>query len=192
MDYDLYLTELEDELYKLHKKLREVGSSLTIISERMLDTDINAANAVGFIRDIAYFEGYNSGLRNEVIQIHDVLHNLIKSCVLTGGQVHIANMLLGDCEQLDDNTEFYSDRINFLMSNVMGFVNIKQNKIIQVFSVASVALLPPTLVASVYGMNLAFPEFALLGSLAYPYVVALMVLSALVPMAIFWRKGWLN
>ena len=192
MDYDAYLRELELELVILHHKLKDVGLKLTSISERMLDTDITATNAVGFIRDIAYFEGYNSNLRNDIIGIHDALHNLIKGRVLNGGQVQDAQLLLEDCEQLDDNTEFYSDRINFLMNNVMGFVNIKQNKIIQVFSVASVALLPPTLVASVYGMNLAFPEFALLGNLAYPYVVAMMLLSAVVPMVIFWRKGWLK
>jgi magnesium transporter len=54
------------------------------------------------------------------------------------------------------------------MDATVGFINISQNKIIKIFSVASVALLPPTLVASIYGMNLQFPEFAILGSLAYP------------------------
>ena len=192
MDYGLYLKELEGDLVILHKNLKEVGDKLTNISERMLDDEITATNAVGYIRDIAYFEAYNSSLRNEIIKIHDVLHSLLKSRVLDGGQVHDATMLLGDCEQLDDNTEFYSDRINFLMSNVMGFVNIKQNKIIQIFSVVSVALLPPTLIASVYSMNIPFPEFALLGGLAYPYVVVMMLLVTAIPLFIFWRKGWLK
>jgi magnesium transporter len=58
--------------------------------------------------------------------------------------------------------------------------------------VASVALLPPTLVASIYGMNLQFPEFAFLGQLAYPYVVTLMFLSAAVPMAYCYKKGWMS
>jgi magnesium transporter len=78
------------------------------------------------------------------------------------------------------------------MDATVGFININQNKIIKIFSVASVALLPPTLVASVYGMNLKFPEFEFLGGLAYPYTVSLMIASALVPMWYFYKRGWLR
>ena len=78
------------------------------------------------------------------------------------------------------------------MDATVGFININQNKIIKIFSVASVALLPPTLIASIYGMNLKFPELEFLGSAAYPYVVVLMIASALVPMLYFRRRGWLK
>jgi magnesium transporter len=84
------------------------------------------------------------------------------------------------------------DKINFLMDATVGFININQNKIIKIFSVASVALLPPTLIASIYGMNLSFPEFQVLGTAAYPYVLVLMVASALVPMWYFRKRGWLK
>ena len=57
---------------------------------------------------------------------------------------------------------------------------------------ASVALLPPTLVASVYGMNQRFPELVWLGDWGYPYTVAMMVASALLPMWYFHRRGWLS
>ena len=57
---------------------------------------------------------------------------------------------------------------------------------------ASVALLPPTLIASIYGMNMQIPEVAALGSAAYPYVITLMVASALVPMWYFRKRGWLQ
>ncbi|RYF75907.1 MAG: magnesium transporter CorA, partial [Comamonadaceae bacterium] len=59
-------------------------------------------------------------------------------------------------------------------------------------SVASVALLPPTLIASIYGMNMQIPEVAALGGAAYPYVLVLMALSALGPMWYFRRRGWLK
>jgi magnesium transporter len=78
------------------------------------------------------------------------------------------------------------------MDATVGFININQNKIIKIFSVASVALLPPTLIASIYGMNLNFPELKFLGDASYPYVVVLMVASALVPMLYFRRRGWLR
>src|SRR5256885_11435150 len=92
-----------------------------------------------------------------------------------------ARQILRDIESLDSHTAFLFDKINFLMDATVGFINISQNKIIKIFSVASVALLPPTLVASIYGMNLHFPEFDFLGPWAYPYVVGVMFLSAAVP-----------
>ena len=83
------------------------------------------------------------------------------------------------------------DKINFLMDATVGFININQNKIIKIFSVASVALLPPTLIASIYGMNFDFmPE--LRQGWGYPMSLALMVLSALVPMWYFRKRGWLK
>ncbi len=70
-------------------------------------------------------------------------------------------------------------------------MNINQNKIIKIFSVASVALLPPTLIASVYGMNFRFmPELE--WKYGYVYVLLLMVASAVGPMMYFRRRGWLK
>ncbi|MFN0000053.1 MAG: CorA family divalent cation transporter, partial [Burkholderiaceae bacterium] len=78
-----------------------------------------------------------------------------------------------------------------LMDATVGFININQNKIIKIFSVASVALLPPTLIASLYGMNFRFmPELE--WSLGYPYALSLMAASAIVPMWYFRRRGWLK
>jgi magnesium transporter len=73
----------------------------------------------------------------------------------------------------------------------VGFININQNKIIKIFSVASVALLPPTLIASVYGMNFArMPELA--WPWGYPFALGLMALSVAAPIIYFRRKGWLR
>jgi len=77
------------------------------------------------------------------------------------------------------------------MDATVGFININQNKIIKIFSVASVALLPPTLIASIYGMNFKFmPELD--WAMGYPYALGLMAASALVPMLYFRRRGWLK
>jgi magnesium transporter len=76
------------------------------------------------------------------------------------------------------------------MNATVGFININQNKIIKLFSVASVALLPPTLIASVYGMNFqAMPE--LQWRFGYPFALALMAASVVAPFWFFRRKGWL-
>lgn len=182
------LAILSEQLEALHRDLQELEEKLTKTSNEMLE----AENAVVFIKTIAEYEIQNSTIRGKILDIHNKLHHLRKNRMLTAGETYDVDMLLEDCNQLDATTEFYSDRISFLMTSIMGFIGIKQNKIIQVFSVASVALLPPTLVASVYSMNLPFPEILALGAYAYPYTVAVMVLSAVVPMFIFWRKGWLK
>ena len=77
------------------------------------------------------------------------------------------------------------------MDATVGFININQNKIIKIFSVASVAFLPPTLIASIYGMNFRIlPE--LNWSFGYPFALALMVASAVTPFWYFRRRGWLR
>jgi magnesium transporter len=77
------------------------------------------------------------------------------------------------------------------MDATVGFININQNKIIKIFSVASVALLPPTLIASLYGMNFRFmPE--LQWQWGSPFALTLMIGSALLPMWYFRQRGWLR
>ena len=116
---------------------------------------------------------------------------MIRSTMLTGAQFDEARQILRDIDSLNSHTAFLFDKINFLMDATVGFININQNKIIKIFSVASVALLPPTLIASIYGMNFKYlPE--LNWSLGYPYALVLMVASALVPMWYFRKRGWLK
>jgi magnesium transporter len=116
---------------------------------------------------------------------------MMRSKMLNAEQFEEARQILRDIDSLDSHTAFLFDKINFLMDATVGFININQNKIIKIFSVASVALLPPTLIASVYGMNFKLmPELD--WSLGYPYAIALMVASAVVPMWYFRKRGWLK
>jgi magnesium transporter len=89
-----------------------------------------------------------------------------------------------------EHASFLSNKANFLLDAVLGIINIDQNGIIKTFTVASVALMPPTLVASIYGMNFAhMPELG--WNLGYPLALLLMVCSAVLPILYFRRKGWL-
>jgi magnesium transporter len=117
---------------------------------------------------------------------------MMRSKMLNAEQFEEARQILRDIDSLDSHTGFLFDKINFLMDATVGFININQNKIIKIFSVASVALLPPTLIASIYGMNFKgyFPELE--WAYGYPYALALMMASALVPMWYFRRRGWLK
>jgi magnesium transporter len=95
-----------------------------------------------------------------------------------------------DVQSLADHLTYLNARINFLLDASLGLVSIEQNQIIKLFSVAAVALLPPTLVASIYGMNFRhMPELE--WTWGYPFALLIMLLSALVPFLYFRRKGWL-
>jgi magnesium transporter len=95
-----------------------------------------------------------------------------------------------DVASLIDHSGFLATNISFLLDASLGLINIEQNAIIKIFSVAAVVFLPPTLVASIYGMNFDhMPELRWLAG--YPYALALMVMSAVLPYLFFKRKGWL-
>jgi magnesium transporter len=116
---------------------------------------------------------------------------LMRGRLLNSEQFEEARQILRDIESLDGHTSFLFDKINFLMDATVGFININQNKIIKIFSVASVAFLPPTLIASVYGMNFEFlPE--LHWHFGYGWSLALMVISAIAPFLYFRHRGWLK
>ena len=101
-----------------------------------------------------------------------------------------SKLIQRDVVSLAEHSAFMSQKINFLLDATMGLINLEQNQIIKIFSVAAVALLPPTLIASNYGMNFDhMPELHWL--FGYPFATVLMVLSALLPYLYFKRRGWL-
>ncbi|MDO2948884.1 magnesium/cobalt transporter CorA [Aeromonas simiae] len=98
--------------------------------------------------------------------------------------------MLHDVESLLPHTQFIFDKINFQLEAAMGVTNLEQNKVIKIFSVAAVVFLPPTLIASIYGMNFAHME-ELAWDYGYPMSLGLMMLSAFGTYFFFKRKGWL-
>jgi magnesium transporter len=95
-----------------------------------------------------------------------------------------------DLSALGDYAGFLSTKVSFLLDATLGLINNEQNLIIKIVSVAAVVFGPPTLVASIYGMNFEhMPE--LKWASGYPWALALMVLSAVLPYWFFKRKGWL-
>ncbi len=97
--------------------------------------------------------------------------------------------LLKDVTSLSDYAHFLSGETSFLLDATLGMINIEQNDIIKIFSIGSIIFLPPTLIASMYGMNFhVIPELS--WALGYPYAIGLMALSALVPYKYFKRRKW--
>jgi len=101
-----------------------------------------------------------------------------------------AKLLYRDVVALSDQVTFLSNKVNFLLDATLGLINLQQNQIIKIFSVAAVVFLPPTLVASVYGMNFKLmPELRM--EYGYPFAIGLMIVSAVLPYLYFKRRGWL-
>jgi magnesium transporter len=98
--------------------------------------------------------------------------------------------LMRDVRSLVEHAQMLNGKAQFLLDAVLGMINVEQTGIIKTFSVVSVALMPPTLIASIYGMNFELmPE--LKWEIGYPLSLFLMVVSAILPVLYFRRKGWL-
>ncbi|WP_439273346.1 magnesium/cobalt transporter CorA [Pseudochrobactrum sp. HB0163] len=95
-----------------------------------------------------------------------------------------------DTQSLENYVDFLSNKINFLLDTIVGLISVEQNAIIKIFSVAAVGFMPPTLIASIYGMNFSFmPELS--EKWGYPAALIVMIISALIPLYYFRKKGWL-
>ncbi len=103
---------------------------------------------------------------------------------------HHLRTVAGDLTSLGDHASFLSSKVAFLLDATLGLISNEQNRIINVLSVVAVVFGPPTLIAGIYGMNFQFmPE--LKWPLGYPFALALMVASAVLPYWYFKRRGWL-
>lgn len=171
--------------------LENIYDELEKVSKQVLAGDVTDTRAGEVLGAIARQEDLNGRIRRNVMDTRRAVSFMMRSKMLNSNQFEEARQILRDIESLDSHTAFLFDKINFLMDATVGFININQNKIIKIFSVASVALLPPTLIASVYGMNFQhMPELA--KEWGYPYALLLMLASALGPMWYFRKRGWLK
>ncbi|NML74633.1 magnesium transporter CorA family protein [Rhizobium sp. S-51] len=102
----------------------------------------------------------------------------------------LCGIVAHDIQSLSEHAAFVSNNITFLLDASLGLINVEQNAIIKIFSIASVVFLPPTLVASIYGMNFHFmPELE--WTFGYGFALVAMLLSAVIPFLFFRWKGWL-
>ena len=104
----------------------------------------------------------------------------IENAILTKEARQQIKVLQRDVSSLSDHDLFLSTKVGFLLDATLGLINLEQNQIIKIFSIAAVVLLPPTLVASIYGMNFDFmPE--LQWHFGYPFALCLMIVSGVLP-----------
>lgn len=188
---ELLLNMFDTDIEYSADTLETIYDELEGASKRVLAGIVNDAEAVEVLGSIARHEDLNGRIRRNVMDTRRAVSFMMRSKMLDAEQFEIARQILRDIESIDNHTAFLFEKINFLLDATVGFVNINQNKIIKIFSVASVCLLPPTMVASLYGMNFThMPELE--WKYGYIYSLLLMVGSAVLPMWYFGRKGWLK
>ena len=188
---DVLLSLFDTDAEYCADTVEEIYDDLERISVKVLSGHVTDAIASEVLAAIARHEDMSGRIRRNMMDTRRALSFMMRTRMLSAEQFEDARQIMRDLDSLDSHTAFMFDKINFLMDATIGFININQNKIIKIFSVASVSLLPPTLVASSYGMNFRFmPELD--WSYGYPFAIALMVLSAVVPMVYFRKRGWLR
>ncbi|MCA0177752.1 MAG: magnesium/cobalt transporter CorA [Proteobacteria bacterium] len=195
-----YVSDAKDVLLGLYDAdaeysadaLEGIYDHLDRVSARVLQEEkMDDATASEVLSAIAHEEDLNGRIRRNVMDTRRAVSFMMRSRMLSADQFEEARQIMRDIDSLDSHTAFLFDKINFLMDATVGFININQNKIIKLFSVASVALLPPTLIASIYGMNFKYmPELE--WQLGYPFALGLMLVSVATPFIYFYRKGWLG
>lgn len=142
------------------------------------------------IDDLSKQDDLNGKVRLCLMDGQRDLNFLLRRGRLTEENCNNSNEMLEDIKTLLTHNAFLSERIDFLLNAALGFINIEQNKIIKIFSIAAVVLMPPTVIASIFGMNFHFmPE--LTWRWGYPLSLLLMILAGLSPYIYFKRKGWL-
>ncbi len=129
-------------------------------------------------------------IRQNIMDKQRVVSNMMKCNFFPVDLRPRLTLIIKDINSLFEYTRFGFDRLDYLQDTFLGLVNLQQNKIIKIFTVVSVIFMPPTLIASVYGMNFkSMPELD--WKYGYPFSVVLMIAFSGIVLIYFRRKKWL-
>jgi magnesium transporter len=129
-------------------------------------------------------------IRQNIVDKQRVVSNMLKCNFFPEDLIPRLNIIVKDINSLFEYTRFDFDRLDYLQDTFLGLVNLQQNNIIKIFTVVSVIFLPPTLIASMYGMNFKYmPELD--WKFGYPFSILLMITFTVGVLVFFKRKKWL-
>lgn len=186
--YQILLTVLEtgieqdaDIIEGLAKDIADLNKRLTLNRKRS-DEEI--------LLKIASFQNHNIMMRENIVDKQRLVSSLMKSSLFPEDYMNVLRIMMKDIGSLIEHNKFAFERLEYLQDTFMGLINIEQNRVIKIFTVATVAFMPPTLIASIYGMNFrAMPELD--WDLGYYLALILMVLSSVLTLLYFKKKDWL-
>jgi magnesium transporter len=167
-----------DYLEYISKEIAQLGKNL---SKDNLDEE-------NVLLKINHYQESTMFLREGFVDKQRVVSSLIKSHSFTS--TPRLKILIKDINSMLEFSAFIFKRLEYLQNTLMGLLNIEQNKAIKIFTIVSVVFMPPTLIASIYGMNFkSMPELNF--PFGYPMALFLIISSSLVTLLVFKRKKWL-
>ena len=174
---------IEDDADTLEALSREIAGVARLNPSNFDDTK-------KFLSYISDFEATNITIRENLTDKQRVLSSLLKSGKMPSSLKSDFSIMIKDVNSLITTANFNFERLDYLQDLFLNFLSIEQNKVIKIFTVMSVIFLPPTLSASIYGMNFKYlPELGF--EYGYPLALLLMLISAGLPLYLFKKKGWL-
>lgn len=191
------ITLLEHQIDRLADVLERAGRDLTVLSTEVFQQEGHRPRSGASLRQILEAIGRKGDMITNILECLLSLERMfgfLEQVTEENGTEHGTGArlktLAHDCRSLIEHADAMTHKVNFLLDATLGLVSIEQNAIIKIFSVAAVVFLPPTLIASVYGMNFrVMPE--LQWPLGYLFALFLMVASAVLPYWYFKHRGWL-
>lgn len=194
---EVLIALLEAIVDRLADILERVGREIDMISRSIFqhkdEKPAKARNFQKILESIGLKGDLISNIRDSLVTLDRLVGFMSQGAIQSKTDKALRERiktLSRDIRSLADHDSFLSQKITFLLDATLGMISIEQNTTIKIFSVAAVIFLPPTLIASIYGMNFEhMPELRWL--FGYPFALGLMVLFAILPYLFFKRKGWL-
>ena len=186
--YHVLVALMETRVEKDADMIEDATDMITTLSQKL--TGHNGSVDEDVLIQIKDLQEKVTIIRQNIMDKQRVISNFLKCDFFPSELQPRLTMIIKDINSLFDYTRFGFDRLDYLQDTFLGLVNIEQNKIIKIFTVVNVIFLPPTLVASLYGMNFDFmPE--LHWYLGYPFAILLMVVFTVAILLYFKWKKWL-
>ena len=166
--------------------IEELNRDIAAIRKQAFNDDVENED---LLEQMSTFENLNMKIRENLTDKQRILNSLLKSQKITDDKSELP-IMLKDIRSLIDHTNFNFERIDYLQNIFIGLLSVEQNKVIKIFTIVNVIFLPPTLIASIYGMNFdIMPE--LNWEYGYLFSIGVMILAAVTPLIIFKKKGWI-
>lgn len=184
--YHVFVALLETRVETDADMIEEMTQHITTLSNSisLKDADEN------LLMEIKDLQEKTMMLRENIIEKQRAVSSMLKSELIPRELHDKLTIIVKDINSLIEHVRFSFDRLDYLQDTFLGYVNVEQNKIIKMFTIISVIFMPPTLIASIYGMNFGdMPE--LQWKYGYELSIALMVFSVAVILIYFRRKRWL-
>jgi magnesium transporter len=184
---DIFLTMLEARIDGDADLIESTNRKLNILSKDLLSKKTLDQN---LLLGIAQLQENVMLLHETITEKQRVVSSLIRIPEFNKIENERLTIIIRDIASLLQHSQFSSERLEYMQNTFLGLVNIEQNQVIKIFTVVTVVFMPPTLIASIYGMNFTYmPELKWLAG--YPFAIGLMIVSSLAFLWLFKRKKWL-